>query len=192
VRRKSGEFNMRKSRIYIGIALVFLLSFSLMVMDGVSHSDHEDEGMHSRVVYQKLTPELLERFHGHLGPFVAFGGLIGEHAIQTYAMPRYFGVSVKVYCPAAPPPACLVDGLQVSLGVTYGKKNIEHIASEAISVLVTDVKKSETYEYTIKESAMKMLAEWEAAGMDVEERGHALFAMKPMEVLNVKKITPAK
>lgn len=152
------------------------------------HHDHEQPGpklMHSDVPYKPLTPELLERFHGHLGPYVAFGGLIGEHAINTYDVPRFFGLHVTVECPPGPPPACLIDGLQTSLGVTYGKKNIVHIPTDHIEVEIHDLRRDKEYIYTIKPSAMAMLKEWEENGLGVEERGHKLFAMQAEEVLNV-------
>jgi formylmethanofuran dehydrogenase subunit E len=151
------------------------------------HDDHHTGPLiqHTEVEYQPITPELLERYHGHLGPFVAFGALIGEHAIQTYNVPRYFGVEVDVHCPPNPPTSCLVDGLQASLGTTYGKKNIHHIPSKTIQVSVEDRRANHTYVYTIKPSAMQMLEEWENQGMGVEARGHKLFAMNAEEVLNI-------
>lgn len=176
-------FSMMILFCLIGVAAFFTLSCDHN-HPAHSHDHTEASAMHSDVPYTPLTPELLERFHGHLGPYVAFGGLIGEHAINHFHVPRYFDLMLNVYCPAAPPSSCLIDGLQTSLGATFGKKNIKHIISGSIRVEIEDKVNKKHYIYTIKPEAMTLLKDWETQGMDVEERGHKLFAMQPEEVLS--------
>ena len=73
---------------------------------------------------KKITLEQAVRFHGHLGPWLVLGVLMGEHAVKTLKAKKYFGVEVKVWGANKRPKSCLIDGLQLSTGATYGKGNI--------------------------------------------------------------------
>lgn len=64
------------------------------------------------------------RFHGHLGPYLVLGLLAGELALKKLKTKKYFGLRVKVYGANKRPRSCLIDGLQLSTGATYGKGNI--------------------------------------------------------------------
>ena len=64
------------------------------------------------------------RFHGHLGPYLVLGLLAGELALKKLKAKKYFGLRVKVYGANKRPRTCLIDGLQLSTGATYGKGNI--------------------------------------------------------------------
>jgi len=142
--------------------------------------------MESHVPFKPLTAEQLERFHGHLGPFVALGARMGEHAVTEREMPRYFGVRVVAECPATPPHSCLIDGLQMGIGATMGKKNLIHTVADDIKVTITNEKNGETVTYRILDSTHRIGKEWEEAGMGVEERGHKLFAMKAEELFEIE------
>lgn len=64
--------------------------------------------------------------HGHLGPWVTLGALVGEDAKQRLRA-NGFDLQVVYNMPAdrrTPPQTCLVDGLQSSTGATLGKGNI--------------------------------------------------------------------
>jgi len=73
---------------------------------------------------KKITLEQAARFHGHLGPWLVLGVLMGEYAVKTLKAKKYFGVEVKVWGANKRPKSCLIDGLQLSTGATYGKGNI--------------------------------------------------------------------
>ena len=75
-------------------------------------------------------------FHGHLGPFAILGRMMGDRAVLLLDGRRHFGIRTIVRCPDAPPPSCIVDGLQVSTGCTMGKRNIELIPDSEIVVTV--------------------------------------------------------
>ena len=118
---------------------------------------HDD--MHDHRDSRPVTLDELERFHGHIGPYVALGARMGVHAISEREIPKYFGLHVHVECPPEPPFSCLIDGLQAATGATMGKKNIEHIIADKIRVTITDTKTKKQVSYTIKQSIMDMMKE---------------------------------
>ena len=144
------------------------------------------EKMHSHVKFRPLTAEELERFHGHLGPLVALGARIGEHAVVERKIPRYFGLTVRVECGPKPPVTCIIDGLQRSTGATMGKKNILHIPADKIKVTITENESGQCVIYTIKPSIKELLQRWEDEGLDVEERGHRIFRMKAEDLFDIR------
>lgn len=73
-------------------------------------------------------------FHGHLGPYLVLGILCGEFAIKTLGLKKYFGLEVKVSGACKKPQSCLIDGLQLSTGATYGKGNIRKLKGDTIKV----------------------------------------------------------
>ena len=67
------------------------------------------------------------RFHGHLGPWVTVGAMMGRDAIRGLDTPGYWDVEVVCLMPPEkqqPPFSCILDGLQVTTGCTLGKRNI--------------------------------------------------------------------
>jgi hypothetical protein len=65
--------------------------------------------------------------HGHLGPWVAIGAMIGDDAIQRLQTPGQWEIEVICWMPPdrqRPPFTCILDGLQASSGATLGKQNI--------------------------------------------------------------------
>ncbi len=155
------------------------------------HAKKESPKMHTEVEFRPSTMKELERFHGHVGPFVVFGSHMGEYAVTKYDMPRYFGVTVEVECPAQPPHSCLIDGLMVSTGATYGKKNIHHTHAKDIRVIISDDETGAQVIFTIKKSALDMLKKWEEENMPVPERGAKSFAMKSEDLFDIEYVKGA-
>lgn len=65
----------------------------------------------------------IEQFHGHLGPFAVIGyrmGLIANKKLSNDP----FKKKAIVFTGTDPPLSCIVDGIQISSGCTYGKGNI--------------------------------------------------------------------
>jgi formylmethanofuran dehydrogenase subunit E len=62
--------------------------------------------------------KILERFHGHLGPYVAIGYRMGALARARLGPGK---MKTIVYTGLKPPISCAVDGIQVSTGSTLGK-----------------------------------------------------------------------
>ena len=77
-------------------------------------------------------------FHGHLGPYLILGLLAGEFALRKLRCKKYFGLQVKVWGANKKPKSCLIDGLQLSTGATYGKGNIEKLNSSLTKIIFRD------------------------------------------------------
>lgn len=73
-------------------------------------------------------------FHGHLGPYLVLGLLAGEYALKNLRCKKYFGVDVRVWGANKKPKSCLIDGLQLSTGATYGKGNIRKLNGNLIKI----------------------------------------------------------
>ena len=74
------------------------------------------------------------RFHGHLCPYLILGILAGEVADKKTGCRKDFGLTVKVWGAGKKPKSCLIDGLQLSTGATYGKGNIRKLNGKAIKI----------------------------------------------------------
>ena len=74
------------------------------------------------------------KFHGHLGPYLVLGLLAGALGLKKTGAKKYFGLEVKVYGANIKPKSCLIDGLQLSTGATYGKGNIRKYASSSLKI----------------------------------------------------------
>ncbi|MFA4045041.1 MAG: hypothetical protein HZRFUVUK_001850 [Candidatus Fervidibacterota bacterium] len=129
--------------------------------------------------------EFARAFHGHLGPFLALGMLIGAHAMKLLNARKYFGVKVIVHCPPKPPASCMLDGIQLSTGATYGKRNIELIPSDEIKVEVSNTDTGQCVHVLVRSQAVERMLSWlkelgeEGAAMRVLSCGLEL-----LEVIN--------
>jgi len=85
----------------------------------------------------------LAAFHGHLGPFIVLGYRMGRYAKEQFCNDP-FEMSAQVYCSGKTPESCLVDGVQLGSGCTYGKRNIEIVPSPEIKVVFSAGGKSLT------------------------------------------------
>ncbi len=82
----------------------------------------------------KITLTEAVKFHGHLGPYLILGTLVGELALKKLRCKKYLGLEVKVWGATQKPKSCLLDGLQLSTGATYGKGNINKFNGSIIKV----------------------------------------------------------
>lgn len=82
----------------------------------------------------RITLEEAIKFHGHLGPYLILGILAGELALKKLGCKKYFGLEVKVWGANKKPKSCLVDGLQLATGATYGKGNIKKLSGSKIKI----------------------------------------------------------
>ena len=74
------------------------------------------------------------KFHGHLGPYLVLGILAGESALKKLRCKKYFGLNVRVWETHKKPKSCLIDGLQLSTGATYGKGNINKLNGSKMKI----------------------------------------------------------
>jgi formylmethanofuran dehydrogenase subunit E len=63
-------------------------------------------------------------FHGHLGPYLVLGLRMGRHAVRKLRPKRLHEMSATIWTRNLPPQSCVLDGIQVSSGCTFGKRNI--------------------------------------------------------------------
>ncbi len=70
------------------------------------------------------TLKLIERFHGHLGPYAVIGYRMGKIACEKLNHDP-FKKNVEVFTGTNPPISCIVDGIQLGSGCTLGKGNIK-------------------------------------------------------------------
>lgn len=79
------------------------------------------------------------KFHGHLGPYLILGILAGELSLRKIGAKKHFGLKVKVYGASQKPKSCLIDGLQLSTGATFGKGNIYKLKGKRIKILIRNL-----------------------------------------------------
>ena len=89
------------------------------------------------------------KFHGHLGPYLILGILAGNLGLKKLGLKKYFGLQVKVYGANKKPKSCLIDGLQLSTGATYGKGNIQKCAAKDIKVSLKNLKTNQAIVITL-------------------------------------------
>ena len=73
----------------------------------------------------------IEEFHGHLGPYVVIGYRMGKIANEKLGL-NPFSKKAVVWTGKTPPLSCIVDGIQICSGCTFGKGNIS-IKNEGIA-----------------------------------------------------------
>jgi len=83
----------------------------------------------------RITLKQGTEFHGHLGPYLVLGILAGEVALKKLNAKKYFNLDVKILGATKKPKSCLIDGLQLSTGATYGKGNIHKLNGTAIKIV---------------------------------------------------------
>lgn len=98
-----------------------------------------------------------EKFHGHLGPYLILGILIGEYALKRLKAKKYFGIKVRVWGANRKPKSCLVDGLQLSTGATYGKGNIQKKDGKSIQVLFKNLRNNKKIKINLRNDLIKRL-----------------------------------
>ena len=69
----------------------------------------------------------IEKFHGHLGPYVLIGYRMGKIANEKLGDDP-FSKKAVVSTGTNPPLSCVIDGIQMSSGCTLGKGNINVIS----------------------------------------------------------------
>jgi len=98
-----------------------------------------------------------EKFHGHLGPWLVLGLLIGDAALKKLKAEKYFGLEAEVRGVNKKPRSCLVDGLQISSGCTYGKGNIRKIAGDKIRVVLRNLENNKKISVSLKKDLLARL-----------------------------------
>ncbi len=98
------------------------------------------------------------KFHGHLGPYLILGILGGNLGLKKLGIKKYFDLRVLVYGANKKPKSCLIDGLQLSTGATYGKGNIQKYAAKEIKIVIQNLKNNKAVTITLDERIKEKLA----------------------------------
>ena len=97
------------------------------------------------------------RFHGHIGPYLVLGVLAGDLALKKLRCKKYFGLEVKVWGANKKPKSCLIDGLQLSTGATYGKGNIQKLDGARIKMQFFNQINQKKIALTLKDFLIQIL-----------------------------------
>ena len=125
------------------------------------------------------------KFHGHLGPYLVLGLLAGEAALKKLGCKKYFGSEVTVWGANKRPKSCLIDGLQLSTGATYGKGNIKKINARDIRIRVCDLENKKQVKISLKKELSEQLANLKGHS-DSEAFAKLLFKSRPDSVFEFK------
>jgi formylmethanofuran dehydrogenase subunit E len=126
------------------------------------------------------------KFHGHLGPYLVLGLVAGEFALKRLKSKKYFALQVKVEGANKKPKSCLVDGLQLSTGATYGKGNIRKVPGSKIRIIFCDLKSSKKIELTLKKDLIEKLDALRGHS-DSEAFAKKIIKIKPTGLFQVTK-----
>ena len=128
------------------------------------------------------------KFHGHLGPYLVLGLLAGEYALKKLRCKKYFGLDVKVWGANKKPKSCLIDGLQLSTGATYGKGNIRKLNGSLIKMEFLNRINNKKFEINLKNGLINRLKELKTH-KDSEILARILYKTSCSELFNLKTIT---
>ena len=109
------------------------------------------------MLYKKISLKTAIDFHGHLGPYLILGILAGQFAVEKLNCKKYFGLRVKVWGARLKPKSCLIDGLQLSTGATYGKGNIAKLNGSNIKIEFYDLLRQNKVVLKLKKKVVHIL-----------------------------------
>jgi formylmethanofuran dehydrogenase subunit E len=121
-------------------------------------------------------------FHGHLGPYLVLGLRMGREAVRKLRPKRLHEMSVTVWTGNFPPQSCVVDGIQVASGCTFGKRNITVKKSNITKARFRKGRRTITIAPTKK--AVSILSRV-SSHSKIREISLALYRMPNRELLNI-------
>jgi formylmethanofuran dehydrogenase subunit E len=124
------------------------------------------------------------KFHGHLGPYLILGILAGESAVKKLGCEKYFGLEVKVWGANKKPKSCLIDGLQLSTGATYGKGNIHKFNGALIRIDFYNKSNNKRISLKLK-NGLKERLESAKTHKDAEILAKELYRTKHLELFDL-------
>ncbi|MDD4894794.1 MAG: formylmethanofuran dehydrogenase subunit E family protein [Candidatus Omnitrophica bacterium] len=124
------------------------------------------------------------KFHGHLGPYLVLGIRAGETALKKFGNKKYFGLEVKAWGATKKPKSCLIDGLQLSTGATYGKGNIQKIKGSRIKILLRNLENNKRIKICLKKDLVDKLAGLKGH-RDSEILAKELYKINPLKIFNL-------
>jgi formylmethanofuran dehydrogenase subunit E len=108
------------------------------------------------------------QFHGHLGPWAMAGLRAGMSARRAVGAEGYFDLEVTVEGPLVKPPqSCFLDGVQVSTGATWGKRNVKWIEAEKIVVRIKNTRTGKLAEVRPTPALIQLVASFQPRSQTV-------------------------
>jgi formylmethanofuran dehydrogenase subunit E len=124
------------------------------------------------------------KFHGHLGPYLILGMLAGDLALKKLRCRKYFGLKVKVSGANIKPKSCLIDGLQLSTGATYGKGNMQKIKAKTIQILFQTIKENKRLKIRLNDETIKKLEKLKGH-KDSKSFAKLLYKISPLKIFDL-------
>lgn len=125
-----------------------------------------------------------QNFHGHLGPWLVLGLLIGEFGLNKIKAKKYFGIDIKVSGLHKKPRSCLIDGLQLSTGATLGKGNIHLNGAKKIAITFVNCENQKKVSVGIQEELLKKLNR-EMNHKEAEAMARKLFKTSSPKIVQI-------
>ncbi len=123
-------------------------------------------------------------FHGHLGPYLVLGLIAGELGLKELKAKKFFGLEVKVWGADKKPKSCLVDGLQLSTGATYGKGNIRKVNGSSIRIIISNLENNKKIRIEFKKWLIEVLNGLKGH-RDSETLARKLYRIDPAKIFNL-------
>lgn len=118
------------------------------------------------------------KFHGHLGPWLVLGLLLGEYGLRKTNAGKYFDLEAQISGLHKRPRSCLIDGLQLSTGCTLGKGNIKILKSKSIFVNFINNKTNKKITVRLRDKIFKTLESTDGHSA-CEKLARKLYKNKP-------------
>jgi len=125
---------------------------------------------------------LIERFHGHVGPYVVLGYMSGRLAQERLGA-NAFRLKVDVSAGHRPPMSCFVDGVQLGSGCTTGKGNLTTHEEALVEARFTSEDGRCLRIAARPETLARLRPKLEKA--DVQRVAGEFLAMTPEELFNI-------
>lgn len=123
-------------------------------------------------------------FHGHLGPYLVLGIMAGELALRELKCKKYFGLEVKVWGVTHKPKSCLIDGLQLSTGATFGKGNISKLEGHIVEIEIRFPEEKKKITLTIQDHLRKRI-ERALTHKESELLAKQIYRMHPAKIFHL-------
>ena len=123
-------------------------------------------------------------FHGHEGPYLVAGLRMGVYILQALSSRGYSDLKLIVESPPFTPYTCVLDGLQVSTGCTFGKGNIVLVPSISKDIRVLAICGGKRVFLTLPSDIQEKFREWtdetsvEEAAQRAMELGEGIFSLE--------------
>ncbi|NIM58316.1 MAG: formylmethanofuran dehydrogenase [Candidatus Aminicenantes bacterium] len=128
-------------------------------------------------------------FHGHLGPYLVLGlraGLYANKMLGKDPMETEAFIKTKT----TPPESCFADGVQISTGCTFGKRNISLEEGEGLQV--TFKKNNQKLALKLKEEIIEEMNSLPSEERAWEDLVRDLYKRDIKEIFEIVKQTKEK